>query len=250
MPVLCDLDGVVWLAHHPIAGSVAAIARLRAAGHRVLFVTNNSAARISDHESALEAIGVTARGDVLSSAMAVARLVAPGSRVLSCAGAGVVEALERRGAVVVAEGDVDAVVVGWHRTFDYEGLRRAARAVDNGALLLAANDDPTYPTPEGSIPGGGAILAAVETATGRRAIIAGKPHAPMAELVTEAIGDPRHALMVGDRPSTDGAFAGLLGCRFALVLSGVTRSSDGVEPAADLVCRDLAALADLVVTDE
>ena len=80
--VLCDLDGVVWLAHQPIAGSVEAIARLRSAGRRVMFVTNNSAATQSEHEASLAAIGVPATGDVVSSAMAAARLVEPGERVL------------------------------------------------------------------------------------------------------------------------------------------------------------------------
>ena len=68
--VLCDLDGVVWLSHQPIAGSVEAIARLRAAGHRVLFVTNNSSARVEVQEAALESIGIPAAGDVLTSAQA------------------------------------------------------------------------------------------------------------------------------------------------------------------------------------
>ena len=54
--VLCDLDGVVWLAHQPIPGSVAAVARLRADGRRVLFVTNNSATRLEVQEATL-AIG-------------------------------------------------------------------------------------------------------------------------------------------------------------------------------------------------
>ena len=69
--VLCDLDGVVWLAHQPIAGSVDAIASMRSTGRRVLFVTNNSASVVADHESALAAIGVPADGDVVSSAMAI-----------------------------------------------------------------------------------------------------------------------------------------------------------------------------------
>ncbi|MEI7548082.1 MAG: HAD family hydrolase, partial [Actinomycetota bacterium] len=84
--VLCDLDGVVWLAHQPIPGSVAAIARLRAAGHRVVFVTNNSAALIEGHEAALERIGIPAVGDVLTSAQAAALLVDPGERALVCGG--------------------------------------------------------------------------------------------------------------------------------------------------------------------
>ena len=123
--VLCDLDGVVWLAHQPIPGSVDAIADLRAAGHRVLFVTNNSSARVEVQEASLLAIGIPAAGDVLTSATAAALLIEPGERVLVCGGEGVVQAVVGRGALVVGDGDddddVDAVVVGFHRTFDYDG---------------------------------------------------------------------------------------------------------------------------------
>src|SRR4051794_2196353 len=91
--VLCDLDGVVWLAHQAIPGSVAGIAELRAAGTRVLFVTNNSAARIEEQEAALAAIGIPATGDVLSSAQAAAALLQPGERVLVCGGEGILQAL-------------------------------------------------------------------------------------------------------------------------------------------------------------
>ena len=247
-PVLCDLDGVVWLAHEPIPGSVEAIARLRAAGHRVVFVTNNSSARVEAQEAALAAIGVPARGDVLTSAMAAAQLVEPGERVLACAGDGVVQALTARGAVVVSEGPADAVVVGWHRNFDYAGLTRATTAVLGGARLIGTNDDATYPTPDGPIPGGGALLAAVATASGTSPTIAGKPHEPMAELVRSTVGYAAAsvAVMVGDRPSTDGRFALTLGCRYAHVRSGVTPGAAAeMEPAID--AADLAGVAAVVL---
>jgi 4-nitrophenyl phosphatase len=243
VPLLCDLDGVVWLSHQPIPGSVDAIARARAAGHRVLFVTNNSASRLEEVEAALERIGIAAGGDVLTSAQAAARLLQPGERALVCGGPGVVQALEARGVEVVVEADaiVDAVVVGWHRTFDFEGLTRAARAIGRGARLIGTNDDATYPTPDGPIPGGGSILAAVRTASGVEPEIAGKPYEPMAALVRAAVGEEeaRMAVMVGDRPSTDGLFARTLGCRFALVWSGVTGAGATVEPVPDLVAADL-----------
>ena len=257
-PVLCDLDGVVWLAHRPIAGSVDAVARLRGAGHRVLFVTNNSAARVAEQESALAAIGIPAVGDVLTSAAAAALLVEPGERVLVCGGPGVVEALERRGARVVDRSDaattqVDAVVVGWHRSFDYAGLTVATQAIHRGARLIGTNDDATYPTPDGEIPGGGAILAAVVTAGGRPATIAGKPYEPMAALVREVVGTDAaaRAVMIGDRPSTDGRFARTLGCRWAHVWSGVTPRDSVLDPApdeaGDLIADDLAAVAGVLI---
>lgn len=244
-PVLCDLDGVVWLAHQPIPGSVEAIARLRAAGHRVLFVTNNSSARVEDQEAALGSIGIPAVGDVLTSAQAAALLLQPGERALVCGGDGVVQALERRGVTVIDGGAADAVVVGWHRTFDYAGLSRAARAVRDGARLIGTNEDTTYPTPDGPIPGGGAILAAVVAATGVPAEVAGKPYEPMAALVREEVGAAAAlgAVMVGDRPSTDGGFARTIGCRYAHVWSGITPRGAVLDPAPDLIADDLAGVA-------
>lgn len=251
VPVLCDLDGVVWLAHRPIPGSVAAIARLRDAGHRVLFVTNNSASRLEEQERVLGSIGIPAAGDVLTSAMAAAHLLRPGERALVCGGDGVVQALEARGVEVCADGDADAVVVGWHRSFDYDALTRATRAVLRGARLIGTNDDATYPTPDGPIPGGGSILAAVRTASGVEPVIAGKPYEPMARLVRAEVGEAaaRRAVMVGDRPSTDGWFARTLGCRYAHVWSGVTAPGTTFEPHPDLVAADLAGVADLVITE-
>src|SRR5918995_2368099 len=105
-----DLDGVVWLAERPIDGAAGAVARLRQAGERVLFATNNSWARLGDQESKLERMGIPAAGDVVTSAMAAARLVEPGERVLVCGGPGVVEAVASRGAEPVAEGDAAAVI--------------------------------------------------------------------------------------------------------------------------------------------
>ena len=248
--VLCDLDGVVWLSHQPIAGSVEAIARLRAAGHRVLIVTNNSSARVEVQEAALESIGIPAAGDVLTSAQAAALLIEPMERVVVCGGEGVVQAVVSRGATVVdGSGAADVVVVGYHRTFDYERMLVASRAARNGARLIGTNDDATYPTPEGPIPGGGAILASIVTASGKTPVIAGKPYEPMAALVRATVGDveAKRAVMVGDRPETDGLMATTLGCRYAHVESGVTAPGTLVEPTPDLVAANLADVADRLI---
>ncbi len=118
-------------------------------------------------------------------------------------------------------------MVGFHRSFDYEEMRRAATAVRSGARLLATNDDATYPTPDGPIPGGGAILAGIATAAGCAPLVAGKPYEPMAALVRSLVSDAiTNVVMVGDRLDTDGRFAATIGCRFALVLTGVTTAAE------------------------
>ena len=255
--VLCDLDGVIWLAHEPIEGSSDAIATLRESGRRVLFVTNNSAATLAEHEAALARIGISASGDIVSSAMAVTQLIQPGQRVLIAAGPGVVEAVEHAGGEAVVndgrptDAEFDAVVVGLHRDFDYDRLAVASSAARSCGRLIGTNTDSTYPTPEGLLPGGGSILAAVTSASGVEPVIAGKPNEPMAALVASMLARPSEAfrpdrvLMVGDRPETDGLFAARLGSRFALVRSGV--SASGVQIAAmtpvDLDVADVFAVA-------
>jgi HAD superfamily hydrolase (TIGR01450 family) len=250
MPWAIDLDGVMWLGDRPIAGSAEAIGRLRDAGELVLFVTNNSSEPVASVEAKLAAHGVEADGDVLTSAVAAATLVEPGARVLVLGGAGIVEAVEARGAVVVTDEAArqqtpDVVMVGFTRGFDFDRLEAASRAVRQGAHLIGTNTDPTYPTPDGQIPGGGAILAAVATASGREPLVAGKPHRPLAELVRDRLGPT--GVMVGDRPDTDGAFARALGYRFALVRTGVTDTPADLDPAPDVVADDLAHAVDQVL---
>ena len=254
--VLCDLDGVVWLAHQPIPGSVGAIASLREAGIRVVFVTNNSFSTYDEQVAALGSIGVPAEGDIVTSAMSAATAIKSGWRVLLCGSRGLIEEIGRVADDVVvaynepmAAGDFDAVVVGFHREFNYQVLTDALTAVRGGAVLIGSNDDPTYPTPNGPIPGGGSILAAIEKASGVTPTVTGKPYEPMALLVREMCGDvlPEEMVMIGDRSDTDGGFARTMGARFAMVLSGVMPTADGSE--ADIVAPDLAGVVEILLKE-
>jgi glycerol-1-phosphatase len=237
-----DLDGVVWLNDQPIAGSADGIAALRASGVRTVFCTNNSSLTVDDLRRRLDRVGIDADpSDVVSSAEAAAGMVAPGSKVLVLAGEGVREALRARGLEVVEDGRADAVVVGWTRQFDFEGLARASAAVRAGARLIGTNEDATYPTPEGLVPGGGSILAAVATASETRPEVAGKPHRPLADLLARIAPDA--VAVVGDRPATDGRLALRLSVPYALVLSGVTGPGEPPkDPPIAAVAADLGTL--------
>ena len=149
------------------------------------------------------------------------------------------------------EPGVDAVVAGWHRDFTFDRLTQAFIAVRAGARLIGTNDDPTYPTADGELPGGGAIVTAIAYAAGVEPLYAGKPHAPSAELIFSRLGwsknptdaQRRSLIMVGDRPSTDGGMAVTMGAAFALVLSGVTAERDlPVHPSPTSIDADLASL--------
>ena len=115
------------------------------------------------------------------------------------------------------------MVVGFHRDFDYDELERLPRAVRTGACFVATNLDATYPVAHGMIPGTGAMVAAVATAVGARRRSRGSRSRRRSRWCAPRLGTT--GVMVGDRPSTDGALATALGWPFALVLSGVTARS-------------------------
>ena len=243
-----DLDGVVWLGDQPISGAAEAVAQLQHSGEAVAFVTNNS---FTPRASVIEKLArhrIDAGDLLFTSAMAAASIIDPGTRVMVCAGPGVLEELRQRGCETIDASDAAApgwgaevVVVGFHRTFDYQRMRVASTAVRDGARLVGTNTDSTYPTPDGPIPGAGSILASIVIASGVQPDLAGKPHAPMARLVRAVLGED--GIVVGDRADTDGAFAVTLGYRFGLVLSGVTSVDDlPTEPRADIVADDLLTL--------
>lgn len=254
--VCCDLDGVLWRGDRAIDGSAHAVAALRDAGMRVAFLTNNSSRTVGVILDQLASMGVPADGsDVLTSAQAAVRLLADelasGARVLACAGAGVREALTGAGFTIVDAAPVEAVVVGWHHDFDFDALDRASAAIRDGARFVATNLDATYPGRDHLLPGAGAIVAAIATASGTKPVVAGKPERPTVALVHERLGSA--GVMVGDRPSTDGALAAALGWPFALVLSGVARrggakgGEDVPDPPPPYVADDLARLVPMLL---
>ena len=247
MAWILDLDGVVWLAEDVIPGVPEAIGRLRSAGHRLLFLTNNSSRKVGDLVQKFDGMGIPVEADeIVTSAQAAATMLEPGTVALVCAGDGVREALDARGVKMVDEGEADAVVVGFHKEFDYGRLNAAYQALRGGARLIGTNDDTTYPTPDGPIPGGGALLAAVAAAGGVEPQVAGKPYQPMADAVRERLGgDADEGMVVGDRPDTDGLIAKRLGLPFALVFTGVTSEDDmPVDPEPVTTAPDLATLVD------
>lgn len=245
MTWVIDLDGVIWLAGEPIPRSAEAVAKLREMGEGLLFLTNNSGPTLAELVAMLAKAGVPAStSELVTSAQAAASLLSPGTRAAVVGGAGITEALSQRGIEVVAAGDHPrAVVVGRSVELDYRQLADAATALREGATFIATNSDATYPTPAGPEPGAGAVVAFLQVASGRTPEIAGKPHPAVVELVKSRVGRPE--VVVGDRADTDGLFAGRAGGKFALVLTGVTRSQDlPVTPAPDLVALDLAEVVE------
>jgi glycerol 3-phosphatase-2 len=230
---ILDLDGVLYRGDDLVPGAAEAIAGLRHRGRRIVFLTNNSARTPDGVAEKLTQLGIPADpAEVVTSAQAAARLVAgnAGSRATAfvVGEEGVRTALADAGVEVVdgAPDRTDLVVVGWDRHADYDKLRTASVLVQRGARLIATNADASYPAPGGELwPGAGALLAAVETTTGVRAEVAGKPHRPLFEEAVRRAGT-REALVVGDRIDTDIEGAMAAGLDSALVLSGAAVPAD------------------------
>jgi HAD superfamily hydrolase (TIGR01450 family) len=225
---LLDLDGVVYAGGDAIAHAVESLGTAREHGMHLAYVTNNAARTPQAVAGHLTELGVPAgAGDVITSAQAVARLIADqvpqGARVLAVGGEGLLEALREWGLEPVSSADDDpaAVVQGYSPQVGWAQLAEASYAVNRGVPWFASNTDLTIPTARGTAPGNGALVEVVRIATGADPQIAGKPLPPMHRETVIRTGAKR-PLVVGDRLDTDieGANAG--GVDSLLVLTGVT----------------------------
>lgn len=250
--LVLDLDGVVYRGDLTIPGAPEAIALFRRAGKQLLFLTNNATRTESEVVEKLDRHGVDASPDeILTSARATKDLLLErqlrGSTVCLIGGNGVRTALAEAGFVLL-EGDdashAEIVVIGSDRTFDWDAMRVASDAVRKGAHFIATNSDPTLPTPSGLVPGAGAILAAVEVASGRRAEVVGKPGLPMMRAAAARLSGASSIAIVGDQPITDLDGGRAMGWTTILVLTGVVDAEEAhaLEPHPDLIVADLAAL--------
>lgn len=245
--VVCDLDGVVYRGRTAIPGAKGALLTLEQSGHRLLFLTNNSA-RSPDYvaDKLASVVGYDANPDqIITSALAAAALVTAGP-VLVMGESGIEEAVTARGLSMTEDPDEAAtVVVGLDRGLSYERVARAADAVRSGARLIVTNRDPTFPIEGGLKPGAGACAAAVETAAGARGETAGKPSPALRALIEERV--PEGVIwMIGDRPDTDVALARGERWRSILVLTGVTDPDAEVSHRPDLIAADLPAAAEMI----
>jgi HAD superfamily hydrolase (TIGR01450 family) len=253
---LVDLDGVVWHGREPVPGSPEALATMLAAGKEIVFVTNNPSKRPSEYAERLQGLGVEVGPErIVTAGITVARLAAEAA---GPGGGALVLGREPLRELVAGEGlrlvdfetptEADVVVVSGWRDFTYMTLVAAKKALDAGAALVATSHDATMPMPGGEWPGTGAILAAVETCSGKVAEIAGKPERHLFELALSRIPDAKRVVMIGDRLSSDIAGGHAAGLDTILVLSGTTGSDGGSEDPAkatvkpDLTVANLAAL--------
>jgi HAD superfamily hydrolase (TIGR01450 family) len=249
---LFDVDGTLMYHDRAIAGSGEALHALKAAGKRVLAVTNNSSLARHALAERFRRFGLPLEdSEVFSALVATAQLVAheqPGASVHVFGNPGLRAEIERRGLRVTDGVDADYVVVGNVREITYDWLTTAMRALLGGARFVAVNNDRTYIGADGAlVPGCGAFVAALERAVGRGPdVVVGKPSVTLLHEAADSIGQPpAECLYVGDNPEADIGGAHAAGMDALLVLTGVATTAEGHRDQAEHVLPSVADLANL-----
>jgi 4-nitrophenyl phosphatase len=251
--LILDMDGVLWKADAPIGDLPAIFKRIRERGLKYVFATNNGTKTPEEYQQKLAELGVEIdSAQMVTSAMGVAFMLAKkfpkGAKIFMIGEEGVRAALQSEGFTVLSvedAGQAEVFVMGIDRTITFQKMMEATLLVRAGIPFYATNADKTFPTPRGEIPGAGAWISVVVTATGVEPIVAGKPSPYLMELSLEKLGTSKaETLVVGDRLDTDIASGQAVGCPTALVLSGVSQrpAVDVWTPRIDIIADDLAAL--------
>jgi HAD superfamily hydrolase (TIGR01457 family) len=251
--LILDMDGVLWKADTPIGNLCAIFDRIRALGLKVAFTTNNGTRTPKQYVERLSKFGVTVEPwQVVTSSLAVTHLltknIPAGGTVFAIGGEGVIFALLEKGFEPLSLEEAEkaqAVVMGIDWDINFSKMCEAALLVRRGVPFYATNPDKTFPTPRGEIPGAGAWISVIVTATGIEPIYAGKPSPFLIELARERLETAKEeTLVIGDRLETDIAGGQAAGCPVALVLSGVSTREQGEawRPAVDIIVEDLGTL--------
>jgi 4-nitrophenyl phosphatase len=251
--LILDMDGVLWKADAPIGNLSEIFARIRAQGLKFVFATNNGTRTTEQYVERLKGFGVQVEPwQVITSALGVAHLVAQkfprGSKVFVIGEDGVRMELAEKGLDILPverASEAQALVMGIERAITFQKMAEATLLVQNGAPFYATNPDKSFPTPRGEIPGAGAWLSVITTATNIQPIVAGKPFPFLMEIALERLGAMKEeTLVIGDRLETDIAAGQAVGCPTALVLSGVStrKQADAWIPSPTVIAENLSAL--------
>ncbi len=224
---MLDCDGVVWRGESPINSAIKAIKLLEEMGKEVVFITNNATQSRADYARKFARFGLhIPTNRIYTSGYGTAIFLRENGLTAYIVGEeGLRRELEEAGVIVLD--DAESVVVALDRGINYEKIAHASMLIRNGAFFIATNRDATIPTELGEMPGAGALVAAVEVASGKNPdIIIGKPEPYLFKLALEESGVPRDkALVIGDRLETDILGAKRSGIDSLLVLTGVTKKN-------------------------
>lgn len=246
--VLFDLDGTLYTPAGLVPGAVEVVQVLKAQGLAVRFVTNTTSRSRSALADRLRALGFPVEThEIYSPTWAAGTFLrARGARACLLVPPG---ALEDFAGIPTDDEHPDYVVIGdLGEAWTFEKLNRAFRLIlERGAQLIGLGRTKYWQGPDGLRLDVGPFVAALEEATGRPALILGKPDPAFWEAILRDLGRPaERVVMVGDDIEVDVAGAQRVGLRGVLVRTGKFRPADlerGIRPDAVLASvADLPAL--------
>jgi HAD superfamily hydrolase (TIGR01458 family) len=248
--ILLDIDGVLHVSGDAIPGAAEAVRALRADGHRLRFVTNNTTRARAGLARELQATGIELdEGEISTTPIAAGKLL-EGMRVLALTMSSVRGDLAAH--VTLVEENAEAVLLGGAdetaetgEVFAYENLNRAFAALREGARLVCLHKNRWWQTAGGPRLDAGAFVAGLEYAAQVEAEIVGKPTAAYFEAaLAELDSNPSEAVMVGDDVEADVGGAKQIGMRGVLVRTGKFRPAalDDADPQPDAVLDSIAEL--------
>ncbi|MFQ6090867.1 MAG: HAD-IIA family hydrolase, partial [Candidatus Bipolaricaulia bacterium] len=205
---LVDLDGVLVRGGEPLPGAAEALRELKEIGRVVVF-SNNSTRSRRRFAARLSGLGFKIKlEEIVNSAYIVAQHIlksAGPSKVYTIGEEGLREELELAGHRLAEPEEAEFLVVGMDRELSYKKLARALLALLRGAHFVSTNAERTFPTPQGLLPGAGAVVGAIEGMGFPPEAVVGKPSkvAFMVAMEAAGVGGPRESLLIGDRLETD-----------------------------------------------
>ena len=226
--ILLDVDGVLHVSGQPIPGAVDAVARLRRAGHRLRFVTNNSTRARATLADELRTMGFELDDEELQTTPMAAARELDGRRVFALVMSAIVPDLH--GVELVGD-TADAVLVGGcdetiepNQVFSYMNLARAFTELQAGAELYCLHKNRWWQTARGPMLDGGVFVAGLEYAAGVDATVVGKPSAACFAAALAALdAEPELTWMITDDLEQDVVGAQLFGMKTVLLRTGKFR---------------------------
>ncbi|QLD87906.1 HAD-IIA family hydrolase [Natronomonas salina] len=233
-----DLDGTVYRGDELLPGAAAAVERLREAGLRTLFFSNNPTKSREEYAERLADLGIDVEPrEVLSAGTVTTRFLADehaDDAIFLIGSGGLRRQFEAASLDLVADATTaDVLVASWDREFDYGDMLAGYRALEAGATFYGTDPDLLIPAAEGMVPGSGSIINAVGGIVEREPRkILGKPSAEAQRAALETLGvQPERCLVVGDRLNTDVELGERAGMTTVLVRTGVATDADVAESA-------------------
>jgi len=254
---LLDMDGTVYLGTRLLPGAKGFFRLLARRGIPYLFFTNNSSRDRFLYRDKLVGMGLDVAPDqIITSGEATALYLTARTayRRLYVLGTPSLEEEFRHAGLVLADEDVDAVVLGFDTTLTYAKLERACHLLRGGAAFIATHPDRVCPTERGPVPDCGSMIALLRKATGVRPVVIGKPNRRMVAMALRKLGPgyrPRDVAIVGDRLYTDMRMGRRAGLTSILVLSGETKREElaTTRDVPDYVFSSLRELAEALTRD-